>query len=84
VTKTRLQQTQALLEKIQIRQTEVKEKIRQRPPKPQPSPSSTPQPDPSKGWYQKVSPNDPDPLEEQFKTWERDAEFEELKRNMGR
>ena len=84
VTKTRLQQTQALLEKVQIRQTEVKEKIRQTPPKPQPSSSSTPQPDPSKGWYQKVSPNDPDPLEEQFKTWERDAEFEELKRNMGR
>lgn len=84
VTKTRLQQTQTLLEKIQVRQKEVKEKIKQTPRKPQPNPSSKQPPDPSKGWYKRVSLSDPDPLEEQFKNWEQDAEFEELKRNMGR
>lgn len=84
VTKARLQQTQSLLEKIQVRQQEVKEKIRQAPRKPQPSPSTSKTPDPSSGWYQKVSLSDPDPLEEQFKNWERDAELEELKRKMGR
>ena len=84
VTKARLQQTQSLLNKIQVRQKEIKEKIRQAPRKPQPSPSATKTPDPSNGWYQKVSLSDPDPLEEQFKNWERDAELEELKRNMGR
>lgn len=84
VTKARLQQTQSLLEKIQVRQQEVKAKIRQTPRKPQPSPSPSQTPDPSSGWYHKVSLGDPDPLEEQFKEWERDAELEELKRKMGR
>lgn len=84
VTKTRLQQTQTLLEKIQVRQQEMKEKIRQTPRKPQANPSTSKMPDPSSGWYRKVSLSDPDPLEEQFKNWERDAELEELKRQMGR
>ncbi|WP_299487322.1 TIGR04376 family protein [Acaryochloris sp. IP29b_bin.137] len=83
VTKTRLQQTQLLLEKIQVRHQEVKERIRQAPRKPQPSASSAPKRDPANGWYQKVSLSDPDPLEEQFKNWEREAELEDLKRNMG-
>lgn len=83
VTKARLQQTQTLLEKIQVRQQEVKEKIRQAPRTPQPSSSTASKRDPANGWYQKVSLSDPDPLEEQFKNWERDAELEELKRNMG-
>ncbi len=84
VTKTRLQQTQSLLEKIQIRHKEVKEKIQQASRQPRSTPSTSKAPDPSSGWYQKVSLGDPDPLEEQFKNWERDAELEELKRNMGR
>ena len=83
VTKARLQQTQVLLDKIHVRQQEVKEKIQQAPPSPKPNASNSSRPNPANGWYQKVSPNDPDPLEETFKNWERDAELEELKRNMG-
>lgn len=84
VTKNRLQQTQALLEKIQVRHQEVKEKIRQAPRKPQAKKSTFQTPDPSSGWYQKVSLGEPDPLEEKFKDWETDSELEELKRKMGR
>lgn len=83
VTKARFQQTQVLLEKIQVRQEEVKEKIRNTPRKPQANPTTSSQRDPANGWYQKVSLSDPDPLDEQFKNWERDTELEELKRNMG-
>ncbi|NJM64972.1 MAG: TIGR04376 family protein [Acaryochloris sp. RU_4_1] len=84
VTKARLQQTQTLLNKIQVRQAEVQEKIRQTPRPPQPSSTRTSAPDPSQGWYYKGSFGDPDPLEEEFKRWEREAELEELKRQMGR
>ncbi|WP_366918667.1 TIGR04376 family protein [Acaryochloris sp. IP29b_bin.148] len=84
VTKARLQQTQSLLEKIRVRQQEVQEKIRQTPRKPQPSPAPSQTSDPSSGWYHKVSLGDPDPLDEQFRTWEREAELEALKRQMGR
>jgi uncharacterized protein (TIGR04376 family) len=84
VTKARLQQTQALLDKIQVRQAEVQEKIRQTPRPAQPSSTRTSTSDPSKGWYYTGSFGDPDPLEEEFKSWEREAELEELKRQMGR
>lgn len=86
VIQARFQQTQSLLEKIQIRQQEVQEKIRQTPPRSTPeanSPSSNPS-GATSGWYNSSSYADPDLLEEQFKRWEMDEALEDLKRNMPR
>ncbi|NJK40603.1 MAG: TIGR04376 family protein [Acaryochloridaceae cyanobacterium SU_2_1] len=83
VIQARFKQTQSLLEKIQIRQQEVRAKIRQAPP--QQSSGYTPSTNTTSaasGWFNSSSATDPDLLEEQFKRWEMDEELETLKRNM--
>lgn len=81
--KQRQQQTQELLQKIQVRRQEVQVQIRNA----QAAASSTSQPPPQPPSHPPVGGTaygEPDRLEEQFKRWEMEEELEVLKRNMGR
>lgn len=77
--KTRMTQTQALLQQIQTRRKEVQVKV-------QAQKATTPQPKTpsSKGWYQSPPRGVSDPLEEKFRQWEVEDDLENLKRNIGR
>ncbi len=71
---------------IEQRIQDVQAKIRQAPPKPPRTPTpqawqSTPK---DQAWSSNGLFNEPDPLEEQFKTWEMEEELEALKRKLGR
>lgn len=78
IIKERITQTQELHQKIQVRQQEVRAKIRQTPKQ---SKTKAAQ---STGWYTAPTPQGADPLEEKFQRWEMDDELEQLKRKMGR
>jgi len=80
VLKQRIQQTEELQRKIQSRQQEVQDKIKQAEAA---STSSSANRQATNGWYHTPHSN-PDPLEETFRRWEMDEELEELKRSMGR
>jgi len=80
VLKERIRQTEELQRKIQSRQQEVRDKIKQEEAAPTATSSSR---QTSSGWYHTPDSN-PDLLEEKFQRWEMDEELEELKRSMGR
>ncbi|MCM1982809.1 TIGR04376 family protein [Lyngbya confervoides] len=75
LTRQRLQQTQTLFQQIQRRRQEVKAKIQAQ--------KTTPQPEGSAGWYQPRPTPGADPLEDQFRQWEIEADLQDLKRRMG-
>lgn len=83
--KERLEQTETLLQKIQIRRQEVQDQAVKA--QAEAAARSAPEPTPTRdvsGWYQSGFTPEPDPLEEQFKRWEMDEELDQLKRSMGR
>lgn len=83
--KARLEQTETLLQKIQIRRQEVQAQAAQAQAEGATRAAQEPAPTwDTKGWYQSGFAPEPDPLEEQFQQWEMDEELDQLKRNMGR
>ncbi len=79
IVKERIAQTQELKQKIQLRQQEVRAKMRQ-----MPKQKTTPRTAQTTGWSQPPKSGTPDPLEDQFQKWEMDDELDQLKRKMGR
>jgi uncharacterized protein (TIGR04376 family) len=80
-----IQQANQRAEQIEQRIKDVQVKIREAPPKPPRTPTpqawqSTPK---DQAWSSNGLFSEPDPLEEQFKTWEMEAELEALKRKLG-
>lgn len=79
VLRERIQQTQTLMDNIRTRRQEVQKQRAQT----QPTGNTSADRNPT-GWYQTGFSSQTDPLEDQFRRWETDAELEELKRSMGR
>lgn len=77
--KTRMTQTQALLQQLQNRRQEVKAKMQAR--QTTQAPPKTPS---AQGWYQAPPRGVSDPLEEKFRQWEVEDDLNNLKRSMGR